>query len=177
MLLAHPESHDKITKMLLAERVLLTNTTELLLAAPEAHDEIANRLLKNDTSHSDNPSKRGTNTHQLDLTRLDPDIFTRIMTEAVLATHDPSQRVKEICKSFSQKNRAFLDLCHTDSALYDMLNRKLGWYGESNSHKERAGEQPVVWFLECCRLYKTYGEKYWCRYEHGKPVTVKDIGL
>eukprot|EP00966_Prymnesium_polylepis_P090679 2099779-Prymnesium_polylepis.1 len=86
------------------------------------------------------------------------------MTESVLVDHKPCQRIKELCKNFSHTNHAFYDLCDgNDSALYDMLNRELGWYGEwdgeSHSHKERVGNKPMV-------------------YEHGiLPVTVNDIGL
>jgi|EP00966_Prymnesium_polylepis_P245280 hypothetical protein len=63
------------------------------------------------------------------VTELPPDILARIMTESVLASNNPCQRIDDICKSLSQKYRAFSILCHDDSALYDMLNERLGWYG------------------------------------------------
>eukprot|EP00966_Prymnesium_polylepis_P090680 2099779-Prymnesium_polylepis.2 len=58
MLLANPDSHENITKMLLADRMLLRNITTMLSTNPMSHDETANMLLANLKSDPENPSAR-----------------------------------------------------------------------------------------------------------------------
>jgi hypothetical protein len=105
------------------------------------------------------------------VTELPPDILATIMTASVLASDDPGQRIDEICNGVSN-----------ESALYDILNHRLGWYGLRDGMHEKKKQiftykSNKLWFLYCCDLYKKYGNVCRSRYKHGGPVTVYDIGL
>eukprot|EP00966_Prymnesium_polylepis_P336435 7391574-Prymnesium_polylepis.2 len=121
------------------------------------------------------------------LTDLPLDILEKIFTFEMLADPDPCKRVNDLLEGLSKNNHQIVKLFESESALYNMLNEGLGWYGEYNeetksySHKARATclqESPVVWFRRCCVLYqKLWERKYWCRREHGitEAVTIYEL--
>jgi len=120
------------------------------------------------------------------LTDLPLEILEKIFTYETLADPDPCKRVNDLLEALSKNNHQIEKLFEDESALYNMLNRGLGWYGEYNSttmsysHEASARllSQPVDWFRQCCDLYKELWEaKYWCRREHGitNAVTIVEL--
>jgi hypothetical protein len=140
-----------------------------------------------DNERRDKREKREDRDDGSTLTDLPLDILEKIFTFEMLADPDPCKRVNDLLEGLSKNNHQIVKLFESESALYNMLNEGLGWYGEYNeetksySHKARATllqESPVVWFGRCCVLYqKLWEQKYWCRREHGitEAVTIYEL--
>eukprot|EP00966_Prymnesium_polylepis_P281402 6502429-Prymnesium_polylepis.1 len=161
-----------MTMMLLDNRMLLQEVATTLQQIPMSYKEVANKLFANLNTDCETPLKRGTNTHKLTLTDLQPEILAQIFAGSVRTHRKPCERVKEICEHFKEQNHSMTELCN-DEIFYDMLNSTLGWH----KHKP-SGHTSTDWFRKYCELYQTYGNVFWCRYEHGVlPVTLGDIGL
>lgn len=101
------------------------------------------------------------NASSLTIADLEPDILDKIMSTAVLQSTSPCQRITEICR-LSNKIKC-------NPGLYDLLNQRLGWYGEhgslknvteylANQNDKRATAKS--WFLFCCHIYRGYGTWY-----------------
>jgi len=172
MLLRRPVFHTKMTMMLLDNRMLLQEVATTLQQIPMSYEEVANKLFANLETDCETPLKCCTNTHKLTFTDLQPEILAQIFAGSVRTHRKPCERVKEICEHFKEKNRSMTELCN-DEIFYDMLNSTLGW------HKHKPSDHTSTdWFHKYCELYQTYGNVFWCRYEHGVlPVTPDDIGL
>jgi hypothetical protein len=112
------------------------------------------------------------NASSLTIADSEPDILDKIMSTAVLQSTSPCQRITDICR-LSKKIKC-------NPGLYDLLNQRLGWYGEHGSLEEvkkylanKAGSsgtrsirflRPAAtaksWFLFCCHIYRGYGTWY-----------------
>jgi hypothetical protein len=64
----------------------------------------------------------------LSLTNLPPELLEKIVADAVLRSPDPCQ-TEDICASFPY-------LCQYEQPFYDLLNKRLGWYGPYGSMEE-----------------------------------------
>jgi len=205
----HEEGREE--RLALAKRILekihpryATNRSEPVVLSKEDMERfvviamqelgITTTVVQNDSSSEEDvplskrQPKRATTAPQPSLLQPGlPTEFLEIMiADAVLMSLDPCQRITEICAS----SRTFSVLCDNDAGVYDLLNKRLGWYGPYGSMAEIQSlsllsafyshhkVSPKSWFLFCCGLYKKYGENYWFKQRHGMGTpTVHEIGL